>query len=182
MTIEMISFLFGCLLLLAGLLGGGFQIREISFPSIKGVPRAACIVAGVVFMGLGFGNGVQTGIANPSSPISENTPSPVQFRIFDELGEGQVSEQVNVIIDDQEVGTITVSAAHPNSDLLVTVPYEGRHSYMVAANALVLNEDGSSVNYEGVGSGFVNVTQGKQFSLQGAYSGDSWAVSLVEAP
>lgn len=54
MTLQTLSFGFGALLLLAGLLGGGIEIRELKIPRISPPIRVASMVLGVIFLGLAF--------------------------------------------------------------------------------------------------------------------------------
>lgn len=179
MAIETIIFLFGGLLLLAGLTGGGIQLRELNIPSIGGLPRIACLVLGPLFMALTFM------IEIPAPPTLQplisppQNPNMIHFRIEDQLGENQISEQVTIIIDDREVGNITVSSDYPTAALQVTVPQEGRFSYHLRATAIFL-ENNENIEYSGVGNGFINVVKDKRFELKGGISGTIWQASLEE--
>jgi PAN domain-containing protein len=51
MTITTMSFVFGALLLLVGIVGGGFEIRELRMPRVPGLARLVSSVAGVIFIG-----------------------------------------------------------------------------------------------------------------------------------
>ena len=54
MTIETLSFILGALLVLAGILGGGFEIKEVKIPKISGVTRFIAMVVGLAFIGFAF--------------------------------------------------------------------------------------------------------------------------------
>src|SRR5712691_3610825 len=51
MTLQTLAFLFGALLLLVGILGGGFEIKEIKIPHVPGRGRAVASIVGLVFIG-----------------------------------------------------------------------------------------------------------------------------------
>jgi hypothetical protein len=50
MTLQTLSFLFGALLLLVGILGGGFEIKEVKIPQIPGVGRWIASFVGLIFV------------------------------------------------------------------------------------------------------------------------------------
>lgn len=177
---------FGSLLILLAILGGGFQAKEINIPTIGAKTRGFCGCLGAAFVAVGIflapGTVKPTGYTtfNPSSAPS---PAPgkafVTFRIHNELGVGEISEQVRIILDDQMIGTLTVSTVHKQSELLATVPQEGRYSYQLSATAVFLMEDGSTREYVGTGAGYVNVAANANFSLEGDISGETWLAHLV---
>jgi PAN domain len=52
MTLQTLSFIFGALLLLVGILGGGFEIKEVKIPLIATGGRVVSSIVGVVFITL----------------------------------------------------------------------------------------------------------------------------------
>ena len=54
MTLQTMSFIFGALLLAVGILGGGFEVKEIKVSNVTTSARIAAAVAGIVFIVLGF--------------------------------------------------------------------------------------------------------------------------------
>lgn len=54
MTLDTLSFLLGGVLVLSGILGGGFEVKELRIPKISGWIRLVAVVAGLAFIGLGF--------------------------------------------------------------------------------------------------------------------------------
>ena len=56
MTLEILSFGLGALLLLTGLFGGGFEVRELKIPKISQSIRVVSMGLGVVFIGLALTN------------------------------------------------------------------------------------------------------------------------------
>ena len=54
MTLGTLSFVLGSVLLVAGLLGGGVEAKEIKIPKISGVIRIVAAVLGFAFIALAF--------------------------------------------------------------------------------------------------------------------------------
>lgn len=52
MSLETMAFIFGGLLLGAGLFGGGLEIKELKLPQITGIARVICGIAGICFVAL----------------------------------------------------------------------------------------------------------------------------------
>ncbi len=176
MTIEFVAFALGALFLLTGILGGGFELRELKIPRVGWIARTFSTVAGVVLILLGIGMSTQSLPENPEAP-----PAAATFRIIDELGDNQLSEQVIVLLDGKRVGNLTVSAEFPYSEMTVTVPEAGQYSYTVEATAYFSNATtGKVFSYTGVGQGMIRVDEGTSFRLAGSTSGNSWVVTLVE--
>ena len=104
-------------------------------------------VAGVLFICLGFG--------------TTASGQPVDFSLTDQLGDGELSEQVTVLVDGKKVGNLTVNGEYPVSPLRVTVPQASPHSYTAEATAS-FDVQGQ---YTGAGQGMINVEHGKVYSL-----------------
>ena len=68
MTLGTLSFVLGAVLLLAGILGGGFEVKELKIPKISGTARALAIVVGLAFVGLAF--------VSPGQLINGNDKTP----------------------------------------------------------------------------------------------------------
>ncbi|HEU0013472.1 MAG TPA: hypothetical protein VFQ45_07295 [Longimicrobium sp.] len=56
MSLPVVSFLFGILLIATAVLGGGFEIKEIKIPKVGAVGRTAALLIGAVFVGIGLQN------------------------------------------------------------------------------------------------------------------------------
>jgi len=75
MTISVVVFIFGALLLLLALLGGGFEVERLRFPPIGRATRSISGVTGLVFVALSIALG--TGELFPSAqPPTPRTTSP----------------------------------------------------------------------------------------------------------
>jgi hypothetical protein len=176
MSAETVMLILGGLLVLTGILGGGFEVKEIKIPRIGTGSRVLAAVAGIVFMSWGVG---LANSAHPSALTGSETPVTVTIR--DELGDGQVSEQVRVLVNGDEAGTLTVNEHYPLSTLTVTVPREGQYSYILEARAVFANEDGSDMReIVGAGQGAINIRAGKTFELSSTMTGDTWLAHVQE--
>ena len=54
MTLQSMSFIFGAILLAVGILGGGFEIKEIKVSNVSIGVRIVAGIVGLVFIGFGF--------------------------------------------------------------------------------------------------------------------------------
>jgi hypothetical protein len=176
LNIQLITFAFGAMLLLIGILGGGFEVKELKIPQVGRVPRFLAASVGALFIILGVG--MESKGSSPTPPVSSPS-SAVDFMIHDALGEDQVSEQITILIDGKSVGTLTVNEYHPNARITVTVPQSGRYSYTAEATA-VFHINGRLHPYAGTGQGMIDVKPGKNFRLAGSMSGNTWLISLMD--
>jgi hypothetical protein len=181
MNIDIAAFLLGGILLSVGILGGGFEIKELKVPKVGTRVRLLSAAAGLVFIcvGMGSSGGENAQPRGNNPPQVSPTDTPVDFVLTDQLGQGQVSEQVTVLVDGRTVGDLTVNQDYPDSRMRVTVPNPGQHSYTAEATA-VFNAEGNLIQYTGVGQGMIDVEPGKTYSLRGSISGNTWLVSIVE--
>lgn len=54
MDIERLAFIFGCILVLIGVIGGGFELKELKIPKVSWPTRLVAIIGGAIFIGMGF--------------------------------------------------------------------------------------------------------------------------------
>ena len=83
------------------------------------------VIGGLMLFWLTTGQQAQltsTSISPPSPAVSPIEAAMVDFEITNQLGDGQVTEQVAVVIDGRSVGTLTVDVVHRTASLTVTVP------------------------------------------------------------
>jgi hypothetical protein len=57
--IEKLSFVAGIILLFVALIGGGFKIKEIEMPRVKGIFRFLSAIFGLLLMGIGINNMIE---------------------------------------------------------------------------------------------------------------------------
>ncbi len=192
MSTNIAVFGFGAILLLVAIIGGGFEVREFKIPKVGWAARLIAGFAGAVFVLIGFGlssadtdkaqedKGSRAQAAMLTSPQTPAPEKPVEFTIFDQLGnDGRVSEQITISVDGKFVGQLTANQQDPRSMLTVTEPSAGRYSYSLFATK-VMYFNGRAYRYEGTGQGMISVSQGKRFELVESTSGNTWLVSLVE--
>jgi len=178
------SFVFGGILLFVGVVGGGFELKELKVPKVGMGVRVVSAIVGFLFVCLGFGansNGASTpSLPDPVAPTPVYAShGPVEVMLVDDLGQGEISEQVTVLIDGKNVGNLTVNGDYPHSSLRVSVNKPGQHSYTAEA-AAVFNVQGYAMQYAGAGQGMIDVEPGKTYSLRGSISGNTWLVSLEQ--
>jgi hypothetical protein len=192
MSIELLAFFFGILLLFVAIVGGGFEVRELKVPRVGRIARIVSAVAGVLFLTLGFSGTTvpEVGgspVAHADTPIqapkepNATPPSPVDFTIQDELGELQITEQITVHIDGRMVGTLTVDAVHPTSTVTVTVPEPGRYNYTLESSTTFDLENGPT-EIPGHGRGQIDVKDGSAFSVFYDIGETELSLELREAP
>jgi hypothetical protein len=194
MNIAVLAFGLGALLLLVGILGGGFEIKELKIPKVGWPPRLVALLAGACFIVLGIGQNAS--VSAPPSPniplvrgdVSKPTPpvaneEPVEFSIYDQLGQNEISEQVTILLEGRRVGTLTVNEEYPGPAMIsVTVPQTGRYSYTAEATA-AFDFDGERRDFACAGQGTINVRRGKIFDLRGSInSSNTLLISLEERP
>ena len=109
MTPELLLFIFGALLILIGILGGGFDRKELGIRRVGAGVRICSIVGGLFFIALGIG--IQTDGSTPGPSNSSISPSLVNFMIYDDLNDGHAREQVNVLI--HFIDRVIISSADP---------------------------------------------------------------------
>ena len=138
---------------------------------------------GAFFIVLGVGLDTSPAIA-PDVPASQTSPSNIsnqetvaEFFISDALGDGQISEQVSILLDGKFVGTLTVNQDFPESMIRITVPRPGTYSYTAEAVA-TFDVNGSYTTVNGAGQGNISVEDGEVFDLIGSISGSTWYISL----
>lgn len=186
MSIEIVSFVFGGILLFVGVVGGGFELKELKVPKVGMGVRVVSTIVGFLFVCLGFGANSNSA-SKPTVPDAVTPPpvyasqpeGPVEVMLVDDLGQGEMSEQVTVLIDGKNVGNLTVNGDYPHSSLRVSVNKPGQHSYTAEA-AAVFNVQGYPMQYTGAGQGMIDVESGKTYSLRGSISGNTWLVSLEQ--
>ena len=171
MTSEIVPFVFGVMLILIGILSGGFEVRELKIPKVGPGVRILAAVGGLAFITLGIG------IQCRDTTLEKANSSPVNFTISDVIGDEQVSEQITVVIDGRNVGDLTVNEQDPRSTITVTVPREGKYSYVLDASAVF---KGDSAELHGVGQGTIDIKSEKAFTARGCVSGNRWIATLVE--
>ncbi len=124
MTIEIVVFAFGALLLFTAILGGGFELKELKVPPVGRWARLSALVSGVILILLGIGlvarppqdepaastttttaettvdQGNLTGTGRPRPTVADDvTPSQLNLTALDEAND-QLRRELEQIVDD----------------------------------------------------------------------------------
>ncbi len=188
MSLQVIAFGAGVILLAMAIIGGGFELKELKVPRLDGFARFTAAAAGVglMFVGWHLANKVDSNpplittrpepvapIARPEPvvPISE-TPvtlkrtSPtvvaqsVPFLVRTYLSVASQSEEfTQVFIDGRSIGSIRVDVTDPNATLEVRVPSDGTYRYALQGHMKTLQ--GKTVSTRGDGE--IQVQKGASF-------------------
>ena len=180
MNTHIALLLFGAVLMLTAIVGGGFEIHQLKIPKVERVPRILAGIGGAFFLILGvtIGDGRESrgGEQVPrllaSAQATGQIARPIQFIIFDELESDHIlsgqSEQALIRIDGVPIGTLTVNEHFPKSELVVNVANEGQHSFAIEATAVLpINNRLAEVNC--YGTGMINVASGDRFLFEARY-------------
>ena len=182
MTTHVALLLFGAVLLLIAIVGGGFEIQNLKIPKVQILPRILAAIGGILFMLLGMtfrdgpdtrnGNEILLSLAPDVQLRRQTSPRKIQFVIFDELQAQHIaagqSEQALIRINGSSVGTLTVNEHFPSSELIVTVPNEGHHSFVIEATAVFrINNKLTEVSCYGIGT--IDVEPGSRFLFEARY-------------
>ncbi len=188
-SLEIVAFIFGGLLLLVGILGGGFELKELKVPKVGRGSRIIASIAGVIFIIVGLGLGenkkMPSGDSDPGKQLTNNADlqqesAPVEFTISDQLTEGAISERLTIIIDGKNIGTLSASQQYPTSMLKVTVPMRGRCSYTVDGGISYFYRE-RMIELPCMGQGMIDVESGKKFDLGSSISGNTCTITILEA-
>ncbi|MEG3925013.1 MULTISPECIES: hypothetical protein [unclassified Microcoleus] len=86
MTLKILTFILGSILLLIGIFGGGFQVKELKIPQIGKFSRFLATSLGIFFILISIGLDEQPPtpppFSPPTSPPSSSSPSSSGPRIF----------------------------------------------------------------------------------------------------
>lgn len=173
MTTGVLTLALGALLILVAILGGGFEIKELKVPKVGRLARTMSAFAGLFFICLGLG------IDTPQSEAKKEDPKPVEFTVYDQLGESQITEQVTLLIDGKMKGQLTVDLKNPNAMMTITLPGPGRYSYAIEASTTI-QVQGQYYERSGAGQGMIEAGSGKEFEVEGNPGADPFVVALVE--
>jgi hypothetical protein len=121
MSGEWVLLVGGAVLLVAALFAAAYRARA-SDPGrtagIAGVTAASggalCVIAALILIA-GGGSTARSGS--------------VRVSIGDELSEGQVSEEIRIVLDDRDVGVLHVDRRSPKAQVTVTLARKGRFRY-----------------------------------------------------
>lgn len=173
MTTGVLTLALGALLILVAILGGGFEVKELKVPKVGRLARIISAFTGLFFIFVGLG------IDTPQSAAKKEDPKPVEFTVYDQLGDSQITEQVTLLIDGKMKGQLTVDLKNPKTMLTIMLPEKGRYSYTIEASTTI-QVQGTYYERSGAGQGMIDASSGKEFEVAGDPGTDPFVVSLVE--
>ncbi len=175
---------FGALLLFTGILGGGFEIKDLKISKVPAVPRIMAGAAGgvIMFLGIGMWAASQPGQNSNFNASAVSAPSPtpaptsadVSYKVSDTLTEGGMTEQVVVTIDGHPT-TLNVSLDYPTQETDLT-SRRGLSSYTIDSRTNF--PDGTTLSLSGQGT--VEVAEARIYDVEIHGSGDQYSLVLVE--
>jgi hypothetical protein len=180
MKMDVLSYIFGIVLLFLAIVGGGFEVRELKVPRVGRIARAVSGVTGVLFLLIGF---AVSGAASPNpsptpAPVSSgDMTGPIHLTMQDQLGEGQITEQIAVHVDGRMVGTLTVDEVNPASTLTVTLPKAGQYDYSLDSTT-VFDDGEGPIEVPGHGAGTLDARDGAALSVSYEDGGDHLVLYL----
>jgi hypothetical protein len=171
MSLEYLLIGAGLLLVLAGFFGGGLEVQQIKVPKIGGVLRLLSCLVGLIFVAVGlYIRAPANKDEAEAGTIKPFYSSPVEFTIYDKLGNGgeNQSETFEIEIDGKPRGNISTNTVYPESSMLFTVQSEGSHSYYLKAHAEFLAQN-KKRTIDCIGEGNIMVKHGSRFLLDANY-------------
>ena len=175
MTIEVLGFIFGCILVLIGIIGGGLEVKELKIPKVGWPTRILAIIGGIVFISFGFifpddeppsrrGNDVPVEERTPQLPQAAKDEN-VEFTVVNELGLGQISEDVQIYIEGRLVGELLVDKEHNMVSIKINVSSSGSYPYVILADGVFVNQFGQLYRSRCRGDGVIEVNEGAVFRV-----------------
>jgi hypothetical protein len=104
----------------------------------------------------------------PVSSVPATVPVPerrVGFRIVNQLGPNQVSEEVQVYVGGEPLTTLSVNQNYPEASANVSLPRPGEYAYTLIADGVFINEYGQTWREQARGDGTINVREDEVFAL-----------------
>jgi serine/threonine protein kinase len=118
---------------------------------------------------------------SPSTPTAP-AAAPIQFAIFDDLGVGQVSESVQVFVDDQTepAGSIYLNPAQPHGSAVMNLPSPGHHTFVVKTESRVIDLNRGVKKIEATGRWDIDFRGGEKYDLSATPqdNGDSYQLEV----
>lgn len=75
MTLDVLLFILGSVLVFSGLIGGGLEIKELKIPKLNTTTRTVAVVGGLMFIALGYLTGEKDSIPTAPDNPTESSAS-----------------------------------------------------------------------------------------------------------
>jgi len=185
MSIELIAFCAGIILLLIAIIGGGIKIKEIEVPLLSKSGR-------ILFALLGFFLLCWTTIttfkpslpsnsailitsssekversneesSNASTEIEVLPAPPVKFSISDTLWPDQKQETIDLLLDEKYIGTIKISETKKVSSVYLKAPKEGTYEYRLTGKLIRKSKTDEEFQVLLSGGGSIEIFEGAKY-------------------
>lgn len=173
MTIPLVTFALGGILILVSVLGGGFEVRELKIPKVNWITRLMAAVAGMLFIVVAIG--IDQKVSRPEDSTTslikdEQVPPPappkrINFVVTDELGENQVLEATTVYINGSHIGDFSLNPQLPRASLAGWASSAGAYNYHLQTLLQVNREDGQA-RLQCRGEGIVHLVEGARYAVR----------------
>ena len=160
-SLEITFGLAGVVLLAAGIIGGGFKMIQIDIPPLGRYARLLATLVGAALIGTAVWAHEPRGAPAASS---DECAKGICFAVVDRLWDHQISDEIDVYIDDRHVGTLRVDKQQRSTKLSVAVPKAGQYSYRLSGTT-VYEQNGKEVPITGTGQGVITVTPNNAFDV-----------------
>jgi hypothetical protein len=168
-TPALLLFAVGGLLLVTGVLGGGFELREVKIPQVGRLARVLATGAGIFCILIGLSMAVEPAVAGRP-----------RFQVRDQLADYQVYEVASIVIDGRALPDLTVTESARQMVVDGTVDAPGRHDYTITISTIETDDAGNQSQVESSGQGTIQIADGSSFALNATGYGPDRNVMLVE--
>jgi len=168
MELDTIAFVFGAILLVVGIWGGGIEIKELKIPRVGGMARSLSLLIGIIFIfiGLWIGGFIQEEISNVDPIIIDNNK--IAFTIKGSLGRvdelREIESNALIYIAGKKVVEIYLDKNNPSASVSVYVQKPGEYKYYFEGYSIWSNAPNYRVPISG--KGIINVENGDAFEMR----------------
>jgi hypothetical protein len=177
MTIDLIAFCTGVVLLLIAIIGGGIKIKEIEVPLLSKGGRSAFAFLGFFFLSWTsittrfFSE--KTEINNITDQNKENLienqgitvlpPPPIVFSVSDTLWPDQKQESINLFLEEKYIGTFNISEKKMVDVINLKAPKEGLYKYKLTGYLIRVTKKRKEFKVTLSGEGFIEIFEGAKY-------------------
>lgn len=180
---QTMMFLLAAFLLLIGILGGGFEIKEFKVPAIGTAPRVIAVIVGLGLMLMFFGELAQNEASKQAQverplegsqrqetlkPVEAakavEAPKGIRVEVMDHLGPEEIWERITLDLEGQPEQQLNVSENRMDAVVEFTLPHAGKLSYSMTQDSR--RQSGTQQSYvHGDGAGTIDVFEGRRFAV-----------------
>lgn len=167
MELHTMSFIFGAILLVVGLWGGGIEIKELKIPRVGGMARSLSLLIGIIFifLGLWVGGFIGAEKTNGDQVIDDKK---IAFTIKGSLGRvnelREIESKARIYVAGNKVIEISLDKDKPSDSVSVYVQKPGEYKYYFEGHSIWSNAPNDRVPISG--NGIINVENGDAFEMR----------------